>query len=330
MRDVGMRAGVSPITVSRALANSASVTAETREAVHNAAKELSYVPNFAASTLSKRGSKLVALLVPNVANSVFAETINGLTDVLEASGYALTIAHSGYSADREERLIRILLGYKPEAIVLTGFTHTTGARALLRGAGIPVVETWNIGPKPIDMAVGFSNLEAGRAMTRYLISKGHRRLGYHGGTQTDNDRTQAREQGFRQALAEAKLPADEAWIRSAPMELSSGAELAREVKAAPKPPGRPRAFFIASDIIASGFVLEAARIGLRIPQEVAITGFDDTEMGQAVTPPLTSVHVPQREIGQAAATLVLQRLRKERVAEPSRDLGFTIISRASA
>jgi LacI family gluconate utilization system Gnt-I transcriptional repressor len=298
--------------------------------VRRAAIELGYVQNFTASALSKRGSKLIALLVPNVANSVFSETINGLNDVLEAAGYALTIAHSGYSADREEMLIRTLLGYRPDALVLTGFTHTAGTRELLHRAGIPVVETWNIGPRAIDMAVGFSNFEAGVAITRYLIGKGHRRLAYHGGTQTDNDRTQARERGFRQALKEAGLPLDEAWVRSAPMELASGASLAREVKAALERNGYPQAIFIASDIIAAGFVLEASRIRLRVPKDIAIAGFDDTEIGQAVTPPLTSVHVPQREIGQVTATLLLQRLRKERVEEPVRDLGFSIIPRASA
>jgi LacI family transcriptional regulator, gluconate utilization system Gnt-I transcriptional repressor len=124
------------------------------------------------------------------------------------------------------------------------------------------------------MAVGFSNFEAGLAMTRYLIGKGHRRLAYHGGTQTDNDRTQARERGFRQALADACLPIDETWVRSAPMELTSGAALAREIKAALKSASCPQAIFIASDIIAAGFVLEASRIRLRVPQDVAIAGFD--------------------------------------------------------
>ena len=330
MRDVGERAGVSPITVSRALANHASVSPETRAAVRKAASELGYVPNFTASALSRRGSKLIALLVPNISNSVFSETINGLNDVLEPAGFALTIAHSGYSAEREERLIRTLLGYRPDAVVLTGFTHTPGTRTLLKRAGVPVVETWNIGPKPIDLAVGFSNFEAGFEMTRYLIRKGHKRLAYHGGTQADNERTRAREDGFRKALSEAGLPAMEPWIRSAPMELASGAELAREIKAALAARNAPQAIFIASDVIAAGFVLEASRIGVRIPKDVAITGFDDTELGQAVTPPLTSVHVPQRDIGRVAASLVLQRLRKERPTATAHDLGFSIVPRESA
>lgn len=330
MADVGRHAGVSPITVSRALANHPSVTARTRAKVQRSAAELGYVPDFTASALSRRGSKLIALLVPNVSNSVFAETIQGLNDVLNEQGYALTIAHSGYSAKREEQLVRSLLGYKPDAIVLTGFTHTPATRTLLRGRGIPVVETWNVGPDPIDMAAGFSNEQSALEMTRYLISRGHTRLAYHGGTQSDNDRTLAREAGFRQALSEAGLPATERWIRSAPMELQSGAELAREVMSTRPGRLRPQAIFAASDVIAAGFVLEAMRIGLRIPDDVAIAGFDDTALGQALTPALTSVHVPQREIGRASALLLLKKLRGEPIGTGRVDVGFSIVIRASA
>lgn len=330
MRDVGELAGVSAITVSRALANHPSVTAQTRDMVQKAAAELGYVPNFTASALAKRGSRLIALMVPNVAYSVFAETINGLNDVLEDAGYALAIAHSGYSAAQEERLIKTLLGYKPDAVVLTGFTHSPHTRTLLRSTGLPVVETWNIGPEPIDMAVGFSNYRAALEITRYLIAQGYDRLAYHGGTQTDNDRTQAREEGFRQALADAGLPAMNAWIRSGPMELSTGAALAHEIKAVSGKRTRPRAIFTGSDIIAAGFILEAARIGLRIPDDVAIAGFDNTTLGQAVTPALTTVHVPQREIGRETANLLLKRLRGQPIEQATIDVGFSIIPRESA
>ena len=329
MRDVGLLASVSPITVSRALANHPSVTAETRAAVLRAASELGYVPDYTARALSRRGSKLIALLLPNIANSVFAETIHGINDVLGAQGFSLIIAHSGYSAEREQVLIRGLLGYRPDAVILTGFTHTRGTRTLLRKAGMPVVETWNVGPEPIDMAVGFSNFQAGYEATRYLISKGYVRLAYRGGTQTDNERTRAREDGFRQALAEANLPTTEAWISSAPMELESGAEFAREFHSMPAN-RRPDAAFIASDMIAAGFVLEATQLGIRIPQDVAVAGFDDTPLGRAIRPRLTTVGVHQREIGRIAAELALRKLRGEPIDSPVCDLGFTIIPRESA
>jgi LacI family gluconate utilization system Gnt-I transcriptional repressor len=330
MRDVGLHAGVAPITVSRVLSNHASVTAETREAVLRAVAELGYVPDFTARALSRRGSKLIALLLPNIANSVFADTVHGINDVLCDAGFSLIIAHSGYDAQREEELLKGLLGYRPDAVILTGFTHTRGTRTMLRKAGMPVVETWNVGPEPMDMAAGFSNFKAGLEMTRYLIAKGHKRLAYRGGTQTDNDRTRAREEGFRQALAEANLPATEAWIGSAPMELESGAELAREFHATPAGRKRPQAIFIASDMIAAGFVLEAARLGVRVPQDVAIAGFDDAPLGRAIQPRLTTVNVRQREMGRQAAELALRRLRGESIEQPVCDVGFEIIPRESA
>jgi LacI family gluconate utilization system Gnt-I transcriptional repressor len=327
MRDLGRAAGVAPITVSRALRGDASVLPETRQAVLKAAKELGYVQNHAARAFSKRGSKLVALIVPNVSNSLFAETSDRLTDFLNTNGISLSIGYSGYSKENEERLVRTLLGYNPDGMILTGFTHTKTTRGLLKQAGIPVVEMWNIGQKPIDMAVGFSNFLAAREMTQYLIDRGHKRIHYAGGTQVDNDRTQAREAGFREALAAAGMKIDETAIVSMPMEFTSGCDLARDVSARKR---RPDAIFIASDIIASGFVLECRRLGIRIPQDIAVAGFDNTSLSGIMDPPLTTVHVPRREIGEVAGQMLLQRLQDGAVAKRERDLGFQLVKRDSA
>lgn len=327
MRDLGQAAGVAPITVSRALRGDASVLPETRQAVLKAAKALGYVQNHAARAFSKRGSKLIALIVPNVSNSVFAETIDGLTDFLNPNGFSLSIGYSGYSRENEERLVRTLLGYNPDGVILTGFTHTKATRVLLAKAAIPVVEMWNVGQKPIDMAVGFSNFEAARAMTRYLIECGHKRIHYAGGTQVDNDRTQAREAGYRAALTAAGLKIDETAVLSLPMEFTSGCELARSVSRRKR---RPDAIFIASDVIASGFVLECRRLGIRIPQDVAVAGFDNTSLSAIMDPPLTTVHVPRREIGEVSGQILLQRLQGGPVENRERDLGFQLIKRDSA
>ena len=267
MRDVARLAGVAPMTVSRALSGHPSVRAETRKVVVRAANKLGYVHIFMASALLRRGSKLIALVVPNVSNSVFAETIHGLEEVLSVEGYTLTIGHSGYSKDEEERLVRTLLGYGPDGVVLTGLTHTRATRSLLTRAGVPIVETWNIGSKPIDMAVGFSNYDAAFQATEFLIRRGHKLLAYAGGTQTDNDRTQAREAGFRAAVSKAGLKVREDWVSTMPMELSSGVELARRVA---EMSSKPDALFAASDVIASGFILECNRLGVRIPDDIAV------------------------------------------------------------
>jgi LacI family transcriptional regulator, gluconate utilization system Gnt-I transcriptional repressor len=327
MRDVARLAGVAPITVSRALRNHPSVKSETRKVVVRAAKKLGYVHNFMASALLRRGSKLIALVVPNISNSVFAETIHGLEEVLSVEGYTLTIGHSGYSKEEEERLVRTLLGYGPDGVVLTGLTHTRATRLLLARAGVPTVETWNIGAKPIDMAVGFSNFDAAFQATEFLIRRGQKRLAYVGGTQTDNDRTQAREAGFRAAAAKANIAVREDWVTTMPMELSSGVELAKRVAQMNE---MPNALFAASDVIASGFILECNRLGIRVPDDIAVAGFDDAPLAEAIGPQLSTVHVPQREIGRVTASLILRRLAGEKNVPKLYDVGFRIIARASA
>ena len=149
--------------------------------------------------------------------------------------------------------MRTLLGYGPDGVVLTGFEHTRMTRGLLKRAGVPIVETWNTGIRPIDMVVGFSNYDAAFQATEYLIGRGRRNLAYAGGTQTDNDRTLAREAAFRAAAAKAGLTVPEELIISMPMELSSGVELARRFAEMSR---KPNALFAASDVIAAGFILE--------------------------------------------------------------------------
>jgi LacI family gluconate utilization system Gnt-I transcriptional repressor len=295
--------------------------------VREAAEELGYVSNHAARAFRASRSRLVSLIVPNVSNSVFALTIEGLNDVLSAAGYSIVIGYSGYSKHEEERLLRSLLGYQPEGVVLTGFTHTRGTRELLRRFAKPVVEIWNVGPECIDACVGFSNFDAACVITRYLIGQGHRHLAYAGGTQTDNDRTQAREAGFRHVLKEAGLPVREDLICSLPMELESGSLLAQRIA---RMKHRPDAIFAASDIIAAGFILECSRIGIRVPFDIAVAGFDDTPLAGAIEPRLTTVHVPQREIGTVAAETMLSKIKGIAPTAGHHDLGFEIIVRNSA
>jgi LacI family gluconate utilization system Gnt-I transcriptional repressor len=120
MKDVANLAGVSPITASRALSDSSAVRTETRDKVRRAAQKLGYLHNHAARAFSARGSRLVSLVVPNISNSVFASTISGLNDVFAKAGYSVVIGYSGYSQTEEERLLRCLLGYQPEAVILQG------------------------------------------------------------------------------------------------------------------------------------------------------------------------------------------------------------------
>lgn len=327
MRDVARLAGVGAITVSRALQHPDRVTAETRRKIDEAIAALGYVPNLAAGTLRSSKSRIIVAIVPTMSNSIFAETLQSISDVLRPAGFHLLIGHTGYSAAEEEALIAAFLARRPDGVILTGYTHTPRTVELLKRARIPVIEMWNIGPDPIDTIIGMSSYDASLAMTRYLIRKGYRRIGYIGGLLQDNDRTVQREAGFRAGLEEAGRPFDPAMIMRAPFEFESGGialdELMRRMPDVD-------AVFAASDILAVGVLLECLGRGIDVPGRLAVAGFDDAGIASRMTPPLTTIRVPRRAIGRTIAERMLARLAGKPAGERIVDLGFELIERASA
>ncbi len=328
MADIAALAGVTKMTVSRALRHPDKVRPETRERVHAAAQSVGYIRNRTAGSLTARTSGLVGAIVPTLRHSLFAETIEGLSDVLAASGIDLIVANSRYKTGVEEAQIRALLGRRPDAIVLTSLTHTQAARDLLRRAGIAVVESWESADEPIDMAVGFSNRDAAYAMTTALVRAGYRRIVFVNGPSKGNERARHRTEGYRAAIAGAGLPLNPVRIVRdvGAIQPETGARILRKL-ASEQP--EVDAVFFTSDVYAVGAVLECRRIGIAVPERIAIAGFHDLELGRAVSPSLTTVHVPALEIGREAGRMILARLAGNGPEERRRELPFTIIARES-
>jgi LacI family gluconate utilization system Gnt-I transcriptional repressor len=210
---VAERAGVSSITVSRVVRLPGLVAPETRTRVEAAMRELGYVPNQIAGALAGARTKSVGVLVPTIANSIFADTVQGLTDELEPLGYAVILAQSRYDAVREDRMLSALLSRRPEAIIMVGSPATEEGARLLRRAGIPVVETWELPPEPIDAVAGFDNFAAGVAVARHLLSQGRKRFAFIGG---DDPRATRRWNGFADTLfVREALPSRAGWCWSA-------------------------------------------------------------------------------------------------------------------
>src|SRR5256886_12336654 len=174
-------AGVSAITVSRVVRLPEMVAPQTRAKVEAAMRELGYVPNRLAGALAGARSNSVGVLVPTIANSIFADTVQGLSDELEPLGYAVILAQSRYDAAREDRMLSALLSRRPEAIIMVGSPATSEGARLLRRAGIPVVETWDLPVTPIDAVAGFDNYQAGVAVARHLVAQGRASLAFIGG-----------------------------------------------------------------------------------------------------------------------------------------------------
>ena len=328
MAEVAARAGVTKMTVSRVLRHPEKVNPTTRERVEAAIRELGYVPNRLAGGLTAGTSGLVAAIVPTLRHSLFADTLDGVADALADAELALIVSSSSYKTDVEESQIRSILERRPDALVLTGLTHTRASRDLLRGFGIPVVETWETGDEPIDMMVGYSNRAAAEAMTAELIRSGYRRIVFVNGPSRNNERARHRAEGYAAAMRAAGLAAlpihvvhDEAAIRP-----ETGAEVLRTVHA--EQPDVDALFFT-SDVFAVGALLAAREFAIDVPGRLGIAGFHDLEIGRVVSPALTTVHVPATEIGRRAGQMILDRLAGRKVDAPRVDLGFTIIARAS-
>src|SRR5262245_39624275 len=196
MAEVAALAGVTKMTVSRVLRHPEKVTPATRARVSEAIATMGYVPNRLAGSLTAGVSGMVAAIVPTLRHSLFADTMEGLSDVLSEAGLDLIVSSSSYRTDVEESQIRSLLERRPDALVLTGLTHTPEARDLLRTFGVPVVETWETGDQPVDMVVGYSNRQAAYAMTAQLLEAGYRNVVFVNGPSENNERARHRAEGY--------------------------------------------------------------------------------------------------------------------------------------
>lgn len=332
MADVAARAGVSTMTVSRALKDGASIAPDTRRRIMKAVEELGYVLDLSAGSLSSKRSGFVAALIPSINNSNFADTARGLTDALAGSGLQLLLAYTDYSVETEEELIASLLRRRPEAMVVTGGSHTARARKLLEKAGIPVVETWDLPKTPVRHVVGFSNAEASKALVRYLHGKGYRRIAFIGGTTNRDTRGADRRAGYEAAMAELGLTESRVIsFGTPPISMKQGGEaVVRLVEQWPE----VEAAICVSDLSAFGAVMECNRRGWKVPQRIAIAGFGDFEISSCCHPAITTVGVHCHDIGYRAGDLLLRAIEGERkgrpVAAETIITDFEVIARDSA
>ncbi len=329
LQDVAALAGVTAITVSRFLREPGVVAGATAERIRQALADTGYVPNRQAGHLASGGSRMVAALVPNLAQSIFAETVQGLSDGLQPAGHELLLAITGYSMEREEAQLRALLGWGPGAIVVTGRHHSRGALQLLqqaRRAGTPVIEWWDQHALPAGFTqVGFDHAEVGAAMAGHLLARGHRHLVYVDSGVVEDVRAHERSGGFarRVAAAGARLLTVIAPVGDA---FDAGRQALNQVRAVR---GRkPGAIAFANDQLACGALLEAQRLGLSVPAELALLGFGDFSIGRQLTPGLSTVSPPRYEIGRQAAQALLQALDEGRDA-PNRPLPWALLPRGS-
>jgi len=324
IHDVARLAGVSIITVSRALNDPERLAPDTLKRVESAIAQTRYVPNLMAGALRSARSRLVVALVPALAGQLFISAIESLTRALEAEGYQLILGQVGYENSREDRLLDAIIGRRPDGIVLTGIMHSAEGRRRLMASGIPVVETWDYTPTPIDMLVGFSHERVGREVCEFLAGRGCRRLAVLG---ADDPRARLRRGSFERTAQHLGLEPPVIETVPAPATHASGREaLARALAREPGLDG----IFCSSDMLAMGVMTEARVRAIDVPGRLRIVGFGDLDFAATLAPALTTVRIDGSRLGEIAARLIVDRARTARIDEPVVDIGFAIMERESA
>ncbi|WP_315705272.1 MULTISPECIES: LacI family DNA-binding transcriptional regulator [unclassified Bradyrhizobium] len=326
LTEVAELAGVSPITVSRFFRNPQTVSPRRRVRIESAAKELGYVPNLAARALASQRTEVIGALIPSLTNNVFSDVLRGIYDAFEGSRYSIQLANTRYSVLQEERLLRLFLMQKPAGLIVTGIDQTADSRSIIEAADCPVVQIMELGSEPIDMMIGFSHVDACYGAISHLLDQGCRRIGFVGARM--DPRVQRRLQGYQKAMKDAALLDPRLIVTTtAPTSVTLGGSLFSDLIArAPE----IDAVFCANDDLAMGVMFECQRRHIAIPDQMAIVGFNDMEFMAAAVPTLSSVRTNRYEMGNRAATMIVDAIEGHAPDPRVVDLGFEVMQRQSS
>lgn len=322
--DVASRAGVSTATVSRFYNNPAVVAPATAERIREAIAATGYVPNLIAGGLASNRSRLVAVLVPEVAQSIFNDTIEAMSRELALDGNIVMLGLTGADNSRMHQLIDAALSRRADGIILTGIVTDAQTRERLHTRDVTVIETWGVPEEPIDIAVGFSHQAVGRDIARFLHGRGYTRPLL---TVANGARARQRRDGFIDewrtlggkvpAIVDVPLPTRFGHARLVWRQLSLLEE-------------KPDVVVCGSDMLAQGVIIEAQAAGVRVPEQLAVVGFGNISIAGDMRPSITTVDVDGARIGREAVSVLRRRAAGEQITQRVIDVGFRLIARESA
>jgi DNA-binding LacI/PurR family transcriptional regulator len=324
LADVARLAGVVAMTASRALNQSGYVSQSVRKRVLKAAAKLDYRPNMIARQLRSQRLSAIGILLPDIANPFSAELVNGMKQVFDESGYSTFIALSSRSVEQEEASLRAFVDHRVDGLIVATRGTKMGDEVLknLARQGIPTV---TIG-RPVKIAgmdfVSADHWQGAFDVVSHLISLGHSRIGFIGISHADR-LSLRRYQGYAAALEQAGIPINPAYTVGPPeapafATQEDGFEGMTRLANLKRP---PTAVFARNDFAAIGALRAAHKLGLRVPREIAIAGFDNIPLAAFTTPPLTTIEQPIAQQGSAAAKFLLDRIEK-RYKGPARKLSM--------
>ncbi|MEX0329793.1 MAG: LacI family DNA-binding transcriptional regulator [Puniceicoccaceae bacterium] len=323
LEDVSARAGGSAITVSRGLQRPEKVAPATRERVKKAIAETGYVPNLLAGGLASRRSRLIAAFVPSLGNSVYSETVKEFGERLKEAGYQILLGEFGFDRDAERSLLEAVMSRRPDGILLTGIHHSVDCRRLLKATGIPIVETWDLTDRPLDIVVGFSHQRIGEAVADFLYRKNCRQVGLLTGR---DDRAKTRQAAMTSRLKKLGMEKIEVVEVDVPTSFRLGREGMAELISRGFKEG---IVACSSDTLAQGALAELNARSIQVPGTIGLMGLGDQDYAAHMHPALTTIRFDRVAMGRHAAESLLKRIDGLPVENPVMDIGFEIVERDS-
>ncbi|MEM8786693.1 MAG: LacI family DNA-binding transcriptional regulator [Pseudomonadota bacterium] len=322
LSQVAHAAGVSKMTASRVLRGEGGYSDKTRDLVMAKVEELGYLPNRLATVFAgDKSSTFVGVAIPDLGNEVFAQVLEGIDRKLGAFGHQTVLGLTQHTQQAEEDWIRTVLSWQPAGLILTGRYHSPRATEMLKNAGIPVVEIWDLNSSPLDMSVGINHFDSGFDMGRYLIGRGYRNIGYVGTSHDTANAATTRLDGFSKAIeGGGGRVARQLCLHDTATYYTGfyGTEQLLASRAGIE------CVFYQNDAMAFGGLQYVTARGMEVPGDIGIAGWGDLPIASVMPRRLTSMHVPHLKLGQAAAEAMLARLSNEPVAA-CRDIGFHLI-----
>ncbi|MEM9636407.1 MAG: LacI family DNA-binding transcriptional regulator [Pseudomonadota bacterium] len=322
LAEVAKAAGVSKMTASRVVRGEGGYSEKTRARVMAQIDHLGYLPNRLATVFAgDQSSTFVGVSIPDLGNEVFTQVLEGIDRKLGSFGHQTVLGLTQHTHEEEEKWIRTVLSWQPAGLILTGRYHSVRALDMLRNAGIPLVEIWDLNSNPIDMSVGINHFDSGFEMGRYLINCGYRSLGYVGTSHDTANAATARLEGFTKAIVDGGGDVRKQMCLHDTATFYPGYYGTEQLLAAGQ---RVECIFFQNDSMAFGGHQYCTQAGMDVPGDIGIAGWGDLPIASVLKRRLTSVHVPHLKIGQKAAEMMISRLSGEPV-ESVWDAGSRLI-----
>ena len=305
LEDVAKLAGVSTASISRALNDPEKVADGTRKKIEDAIERLGYTPNFGGRALASNRTGTVGAVIPSMANAMFANGVQAFQEELAVDGVTMLVATTGFDPEQELRQIKSLVARGADGLLLIGNARPQSTWDFIDKRRVAHVVTWCKDTRPGQLCVGFDNAAAAADATRRALEMGHRRIAMISGMTQNNDRAEARKSGVIETVAAFGQGARMTHVIEAPYLLDDAADALTEIMAQTE---KPTVVICANDAQAAGAMTRAREMGLQLPRELSFVGFDDVGIARVVTPSLSTVRVPQIEMGRGAARLLLDKI----------------------